>query len=80
VLVLVLVLVLGFESGSIASRTSTSTRTSTKISDAGRATVPAKTGRHGGRPYVIIWTKFLSSIRLAVFWPEAALVWNYMKI
>jgi len=32
--------------------------------DVGRATVPAKSGRHGGRPYVRIWRLFLSSIRL----------------
>ena len=42
----------------------------------GRATVPAETGRHGGRPYDSTIQSFFFDL-LAVFWASAA---AYMKL
>ncbi len=39
----------------------------------GRATVPADTGRHGGRPYDSTRSKFLSRLNWPLFRPAAAL-------
>jgi len=42
----------------------------------GRATVPADTGRHGGRPYVSTRLKFFFRSDWPLFWPVAKLVLN----
>ena len=63
VLVVVLVLVLEIEGANTASRTTTSTRTSTN----------RMTNSIGIPQFIMDPKKFLFSIRLAVFGPEAAL-------
>ena len=41
--------------------------------EVGRATVPANTGRHGGRPYDSTRLKFFFDLTGRFFWPAAAL-------
>ncbi len=49
------------------------------VGTVGRATVPAGTVRHGGRPYDSTRPKFLFRLDWPSFWPAAPLIWNFIN-